>query len=203
MRVPVSGLVAFVATGALTWMVGGGSDAAPPELPESDRVDQIVDAFEAGDHVWVADDTRDAVSEAEERELERQAGASDPPVYVVFARETYADGTDGVIPTSEAIWWHFEQEAVYVYWSGPGDIHVETGEHYLEAGRSSFDENGDPIRRVSEMITAVDADRLSDRESGGPNVWQGAVLGVLGGGLAWLCLGLPVALFIAHRRRRT
>lgn len=201
MRLPVTGLVTFAAVGVLTWVVAGGTDAGPPELPDSDRVDAIVASYGSGDHVWVADDARDVVSEADERELERQAAASDPPVYVAFARATYEDGTDGVIPTAEAIWWHFEKEAVYVYWSGPGDIHVETGEQNFE-GYPSFDENGDPVRRVSELISTVDADELVDRESDDPNLWQGALLGALGGGVAWLCLGLPLAIYIGHRKRR-
>jgi hypothetical protein len=186
----------LVAAGVLT-LLGRGN--GPPDLPASDRAEEIVATFESGDHVWVSDDARDVVSPSEERELERLAAASEPEVYVVVAHDTYQDGTDGVVPTAEAVWWHLDEETVHAWWSAPGDIHVETGEQHLE-GYPSFETFGDPARRLSELVATVDDDRLVDGDDG-LGWWQAAFLGALGGGVLWLLVPLPLLLVIRNRRR--
>jgi hypothetical protein len=193
----VVGVVTFlVAAGVLAGVARGDG---PPDLPASDRVEEIVATFESGDHVWVAGDARDVVSLADEQELERLAAASDPAVYVVVAPQTYQDGADGVVPTAEAVWWHLDEEAVHAWWTAPGDIHVETGEQHLE-GYPSFEAFGDPARRLSELVATVDDDRLVDSDDE-LRWWQAALLGALGGGVLWLLVPLPLLLIIRHRRR--
>ncbi|GAW50797.1 MULTISPECIES: hypothetical protein [unclassified Nocardioides] len=183
------GLLAATAAVGITHAAARTVD--PDPLPIGDRVQQAADAFRDGDHVYVAADAHDRVPPADEARLEQLADASDTALYIAVweAGESgyylYSDAADQLQRT-------VGEDGVYVIWQGPGDgIVSERGGSMDPDPPADF--NGDPVRRLTEIATAVGDGRLLTYS--GPDYWGGPG-GALGAGLIFGGLALPCALLV-------
>ena len=161
----------------------------PDPLPVGDRVQEAATALRGGDPVYVAADAHDRISPTDERSLEQQARASDNPVFVVVWEERgdagYSGGYDAAYQLERVV----DRDGVYVLWTAPGEGVVTQRGGKLEPSPLE-DFYGDPMLRLSEIISSVDA---GTRTHSDWNYWGGPG----GATLVGLCIAvaaIPVTL---------
>lgn len=191
-------VLALVAAGLAA--VGGAAayDAlrdvrTPDPTAVGDRVQRAADAFAAGDRVHVAADAHDLVPPEVEARLEALADASEVPVYVAVWEESDQAGFDGIWGANGQLQRVVDEEAVFVIYQGPGDGLVDDSLTGPLLGDVPEDFNGDPARRLEEILTAV-----GDSREGPESDWSywGGTGGAIAAGLLFGALAIPAVLLV-------
>ncbi|MDT0201923.1 hypothetical protein [Nocardioides sp. AE5] len=155
----------------------------PPALPDSDRMHEVIDAFETR-HVHVLDDGRSMVSEEQQAQLEEAAAKATWPTYVIVGQFSYDAGLPSLHLTASTLGWEREERAIYIIWQGP-DSGLVWG-HGLREDLDTPSFTGDVTTHVLAM--------LAELEENGSEPWDRKPDGGLGWGVfLGIVIGLPAA----------
>ncbi|MEI5672155.1 MULTISPECIES: hypothetical protein [unclassified Nocardioides] len=195
----VRDLVLALLLAALAAAAGLGAHAllvdvrTPEPTVIGDRVQRAADAFAAGEHVYVAADAHDLLPPDAAARLEELAAGSEVPVRVAVWEDSNDAGYRGIWDAVGQLQRVADDEGVFVLYTGPGDGVVDDNLEGPLEGDIPSDFNGDPERRLSEIVTAVAA------SSEGPvSDWSywGGTGGAIAAGLLYGGLAIPVLLLV-------
>jgi len=180
--------------------------STPGPAPVGDRVRHAAEALAAGDHVYVAADAHDLVPPELESRLEDLAADSDVPVFLAVWEASSQAGYAGVWDAVSQLQRLVDEQGVYVLYLGPGDGLVDDNLDEPLLGDLPSDFNGDPARRLEEIVTAVGRTRpgpASDWDYwGGPGGAVAAGALFASGAVAVILVLLGLARLAAGRRFR-
>lgn len=178
----------------------------PDPAPVGDRVRHAAEALAAGDHVYVAADAHDLVPPELESRLEDLAADSDVPVFLAVWEASSQAGYAGVWDAAGQLQRLVDEQGVYVLYLGPGDGLIDDNLDGPLLGELPSDFNGDPARRLEEIVTAVGETRRGPASDwdywGGPGGAVAAGALFASGTVALILVLLGLGRLAAGRRFR-